>query len=377
MTSVASAASVAGKVVKAAQSGTHAVDNLVNVADVADDASRLAGLTDDAAKATAAAEDAAVAATKVAESAPTSKPARSTRKSKQSGESPTEDASQSANLIAAADNAWTGKLIGSGAILVGLGTTLWSTVKDSLGKDGLLGSSFVFGPTAGVMAAGMGFLALSEKGGIKNIYIKNALRGGALSLVLGGILGWALGTTLTVRHATESRRNSNDASSGTQKPSGFINGVTASVNELNGVEVASAQIVTTKGGTAAEAEGDEAAQSPGAHGEVQRIRMYLDMTDIKQLDATDIEDALVEARALVQGDEKNRSLALIRTSDGKLNAVRFIEPLDQIDGRFYTEGNEFDDRYPPEITAKVPGLAAIVGVEKRYIYEEPWGVYPG
>ncbi len=278
-------------------------------------------------------------------------------------------ATDPAAVIAAGGGGWTSMLLGGGAIASGLGLTVFTTLKDSITKEGTgTSSNNLFGPTAGIVTAGGGVWILAEKLGIQSKGFQNGIRGLAAMLIVGGIAGWAQGTWQTLRDADVHRSESNAL---LQEGLAFKPGAVDQVSFLNGVQVANAEVMMKPATAATTTAAGSANESPVIRGQVVPTRMYLDVDTDIPLSATDLGTAVAQARSIVQTDgEDYRARGIVQTSDGVFHAVRFMDNFDQIDGPGYGEGANYDADRRPFIGKRAEALRAIVGVEWDYIYPD-------
>lgn len=263
--------------------------------------------------------------------------------------------------------AMTSRIVGVSGLITGVGLTAWNALKDSgAGTDGLKSTNLVFSPATMLLGTGMGLLLLAEGGKLSNPYLLNGIRGGALAAILGGVAGAIIGTTMTLHNPNDRATRDNSLVQGSERVDGAIEPRT--IGELEGVEIASADVITTRANPTS-----GAAPSDGG---VKHVPVYLDVASATKLTAPTIAEAAAQARAIVQADDLDRSVAIVRTTDGAATpkftywATRLSGDLDQVDGRFYTKDNDYDRRYSPTLTKRNVGIQAIVGVESRYVFPE-------
>lgn len=252
--------------------------------------------------------------------------------------------------LAAAAPAVAGKMSGTGwfglsAGAAGIVITMLDTWKSSIGKEGF-DSDKLLGPTTTAIGGGAALLLLGEKGGLANAALRNGMRGAGVALVLGGLAGAVWGAVSTFRNPVARQAGNNQLS---QAPVTFSALKVAVPAQLEGIEIAAGEVVTTGR-------------------KLKRISVYAEPTSAVKLDARDLASAIGQARAIAQADESDRSQAVLQTRDGAYWVARLSGELDQVDGRNYTAGNDFDNRYPPRIVKKQESLQAIVGLENRYVF---------
>jgi hypothetical protein len=265
-------------------------------------------------------------------------------------------AAEAGQAVAAAAKASGGGITATGlfgftAGTVGLGLTGYNLWKQTFGSTDAdkLRSSGVLGPPTYAMGAGMGMLLLAEKGGLASQTSTEFLRYASIALILGGVTGAALGAIPTF-HNPKDQRARNDPS--IRKPSSFPTVVPKTVKELDGLELASAQVPTTTG-------------------DLKRLSVYIDPATAKKTKAKTLDGAIIEARAGVQADATDRSQAVVQTADGAYWIARLTGDLDQIDGRWYTDKTDFDPRFPVQMVRKHPALQAVVGVATKVTFDDP------
>lgn len=237
---------------------------------------------------------------------------------------------------------WFGAIAG----VAGLAVTALNTYKDTLGNQRNFDASSLFGGTGLAITGGAALLAIGNKAGTPGA--RTVIMGGGVAAIIGGLVGavaggfMRLGDPLKNEHVT------------TQQQDGyhFDRVVPPAVSNLNGVEIATGDVVTTARKTK---------QPP----------IYLDPTTTQAVEAgSTLAQAIGQARAAVQADVGQfRSQAVIQTADGAYWVTRTTGDLDQIDGPNYASGNDFDRRYiTPDIMRREPGLKALVGVENVYVW---------
>lgn len=241
---------------------------------------------------------------------------------------------------------------GLSAGAAGLAITLLNTWKDTVGNQRGLDASSAFGPTGMALGGGAALLLLGEKGGMGTTMLRNGLRGAGVALVLGGLAGAVagaiqrFGTPLRARELDDNRL---------QTPIHTANELPPAPANLEGVAVAWGEAITN----------DRA---------LKDVAVYVDPTTAKQLPkATPLGEAIGRARAATQADEDDRSHAVVQTLDGSYWVMRLSGDLDQVDGRNYTTGNDFDPRREPLIGKRQAALQAIAGVESIYVFPEGSG----
>jgi hypothetical protein len=238
-------------------------------------------------------------------------------------------------------------LLGYSAGAAGLVTTGLNLWKDSSSGAGFSPSS-ALGPSTVAMGGGATMLALAGDGlGARG----TVLRGAGVALLVGGLFGAALGARERFSHH---ERTAAPASTQVQEPAKFGVELPGAPADLAGLQLGTGTVRTIS---------DTGARSQ------RRVPIYIDPSHAAPMpaDAT-LADAIAQARARSQGDPDNHAFGVLQARDGS----RFIAPLtgdlDQVDGRFYSADNDFEESFSPTIAKQHPSLQAIAGVETRYTF---------
>jgi hypothetical protein len=91
---------------------------------------------------------------------------------------------------------------------------------------------------------------------------------------------------------------------------------------------------------------------------------------------------MTEAGTLVQADTgKYRGEAVVHVADGSYWAAQLAGTVDQVDGEYYTAGNNLHPETSandyPHITSTYPGVEAVVGLETDWDLTKPGGTPTG
>ncbi|MCW2960898.1 MAG: hypothetical protein JWM90_1285 [Thermoleophilia bacterium] len=238
----------------------------------------------------------------------------------------------------------TGGWLGLGAGAVGTALTAYNVWRDSVGSQLTKGKVEGIGPVAVALLGGATLVGISQKAFPENAFLRNTARGSGIALLVGGLAGSVLGTFGT--SATVDLPSTTQL----QAPKRFDEALPAAPAALEGIEVAAAEVI-------------------GPDKSLKRVSVYVDpVTASRVADGASLADAIALARAASQGDEQDRSHAVVQTADGAKWIVRLSGDLDQVDGRNYTTGTGNDPLYDPKINRKQAALQAIVGVETRYVF---------
>ncbi len=242
--------------------------------------------------------------------------------------------------------------LGIGAGAAGMAITLLDAWKQSFGSGRSFTTDSVVNPSTISIGGGAMLLTIGEKMAGTNAFMRNGLRGAGIALVLGGLAGAIAGVVHTFGNPLGEQVEAN-TSSQSQAPSRFGTQLPPTPANLAGVEVASANVTTT-------------------NRTAERISMYVDPSTATALpEDASLADAIGAARAATQSDGSSfRSHAVVQTEDGAYWVMRLSGDLDQVDGRKFTDGNDFDERYEPQIGRRQQALQAIAGVEGYYAFPE-------
>ena len=246
-------------------------------------------------------------------------------------------------------------LLGLGAGTAGVALTLIEAWRSSMGTQRSVTAGNFVNPSTMAIGGGAVLLTVGEKTAESNVALRSGLRGAGVALVLGGLAGAIVGAMRTV-DGTLGEHSGLSGSTQRQAPESFDTTLPPAPANLEGVSIASADVVTTDR-------------------DLAQVQVYVDPTHAQQLPAgTTLTEAIGQARAVAQADELDRSEAVVKTDDGRLWMLRLSGDLDQIDGRFFTKDTKYDSRYAPQISRRQEALQAIVGVENRYVF--PAGTGP-
>lgn len=241
--------------------------------------------------------------------------------------------------------------LGMGAGAAGLMITLLDQWKQSVGKQDGFKAGEMLNPATVAIGGGAVLLTMGEKAFASSAVMKNGLRGAGVALVLGGLAGAIAGAMKTFGNPLLPRTEQGNSTQ-SQSPVRYSTALPPAPANLEGVEVASADVI-------------------GEGKELKRVSVYVDPTTAKVLpnDST-LGEAIGQARAATQADADDRSHAVIQTRDGAYWVIRLSGDLDQVDGRKYSEGTKYDDRYDPQIGRRQEAVQAIAGVESHYVFPE-------
>ncbi|MCW2949362.1 MAG: hypothetical protein JWN41_375 [Thermoleophilia bacterium] len=239
-------------------------------------------------------------------------------------------------------------LLGGTAGIVGLGATLMSTYKDTLGggNRNVLDSALFSGSSA-ALVGGVALLGLGESGKVASTLTRNGMRGAGLGLVIGGVVSAVAGAAeryygkgldrLAADHLLQHAQN-------------FTTELPDTPAHLEGMAVAYGEAVTR----------DK---------KLLDVGMYIEPTTAQQVPAgTEIGAAIGLAHARAQEDDQDRSFAVVQTKDGSYWTARMSGDLDQVDGRNYATGNQLDPYQTPIIGKHQAALQAISGIESVYVF---------
>lgn len=255
-------------------------------------------------------------------------------------------------LVVAATRGFSGTgMLGMGAGAAGLIITLLDQWKQSVGSQKGFSAGQMINPTTVAIGGGAMLLTLGEKTGAGSAMMRNGMRGAGIALVLGGLAGAIFGAYQTFGNPLLDKTEQG-TSTQSQAPIRYGTALPPSPANLEGVEVASADVI-------------------GEGRQLHRVSVYVDPTTAKPVekDAT-LGEAIGQARAATQADVDDRSHAVIQTKDGAYWIVRLTGDLDQVDGRKYSDGTKYDDRYDPQIGRRQEAVQAIAGVESHFVFPQ-------
>jgi len=228
----------------------------------------------------------------------------------------------------------------------GVALSLYNTYH-SAANGGTIGASLV-SPTTLALTGGSALLLFAEKGGLSSDGLAVTVRMGGMALIVGGLVGAITGTLGTFGDSARRKQIHSDPNS--QEGIAFANVLPRSPADLEGIELAQGNVIA-------------AGRKP------RYPSIYADpATAVAAKPGSTLAAAVTQARALAQADTLDRSEAIVQTNDGKYWLMQLAGELDQVDGRHFADGNDFDKRYPPVIDKKQQSLQAIVGVEHVYTY---------
>ncbi|MCW2927804.1 MAG: hypothetical protein JWM86_1772 [Thermoleophilia bacterium] len=255
-------------------------------------------------------------------------------------------------VVAAAKSGMSGTgWFGLSAGAAGIAITLLDAWKDSVGSQKGITAGSVVNPATVAIGGGAVLLTIGEKTGATSAIMRNGLRSAGIALVLGGLAGAIAGAMKTFGNPLEADTEAG-SSSQSQAPVRFGAALPPAPQNLEGVEVASADVI-------------------GEGRKLARVPVYVDPATARQLPVgITLGEAIGQARAATQADELDRSHAVIQTVDGAYWIMRLSGQLDQVDGRNFAEGTKYDDRYDPQIGRRQQAVQAIAGVESHYVFPQ-------
>lgn len=266
-----------------------------------------------------------------------------------------DDAAKAAGAAAPAVAAAAGTMTKTGwfgltAGAAGVALTLLDAWKDSIGSQKGITAGQIVNPATVAIGGGAMLLTIGEKAAV-GAFMKHGMRSAGVALVLGGLVGAIAGAVKTFGNPLRAQSEAG-TSTQSQAPVRFGTALPPSPANLEGVEVASADVI-------------------GQGRKLHRVSVYVDPTTAKALpEISSLGEAIGQARAATQADAEDRSHAVIQTADGAYWIMRLSGDLDQIDGRFYSTGTNYDSRYEPQIGRRQMAVQAIAGVEGHYVFPQ-------
>lgn len=286
----------------------------------------------------------------VAAAAKAAKPAAAKAAAKAAAEAAPAASAVAPVVVAAKGMSGTGWL-GMGAGAAGLVITLLDQWKQSVGSQKGFSAGEMLNPATVAIGGGAVLLTIGEKTGAGSAIMRNGLRSAGLALVIGGLAGAIAGAMKTFGNPLVAKTEQG-TSTQSQAPVRFGTALPPAPANLEGVEVASADVI-------------------GEGRALKRVPVYVDPLTAKALPAeTTLGEAIGQARAATQADADDRSHAVIQTLDGAYWITRLSGDLDQVDGRKYSDGTGYDDRYDPQIGRRQQAVQAIAGVESHYVFPQ-------
>lgn len=244
-----------------------------------------------------------------------------------------------------------GSWLTMGAGAAGLVISLMDQWKQSVGSQKGFSAGEIINPATVAIGGGAILLTVGEKTAASSMLMRNGLRSAGVALVLGGLAGAIAGAVRTFGNPLQSKTEAG-SSTQSQAPVRFGTELPPAPANLEGVEVASADVI-------------------GEGRQLHRVPVYVDPATARQLDdGVTLGEAIGQARAATQADEHDRSHAVIQTRDGAYWTMRLSGDLDQVDGRGYSDGTSYDDRYEPQIGRRQQAVQAIAGVEGHYVFPQ-------